>query len=146
MNEQGTPVAGAELEEWVVVAEDSAPNRQILVLLLKKMQYRVIECEDGAAAWKAIEESATKNIVAIVSDLMMPQMDGLELLKKVRATERIKSTPFVLVTAVSDKDYIFEAKGAGVNGYILKPVTFKRVLAKFQELFPNRKFPGSVAA
>lgn len=128
-------------EEYVVVAEDSPPNRTILVLLLRKMGYRVLECEDGDIAWKAINENKDKKIVAVISDLMMPNMDGLELLRRVRNDADFKELPFVLVTAVSDKDYIFEAKTLNVNGYILKPVTYKRVSAKLQELFPEKKFP-----
>lgn len=128
-------------EEYIVVAEDSPPNRTIIVLLLRKLGFRVIECVDGELAWKALEENRGKNIVAVISDLMMPGMDGLELLRRVRGDEKYAGLPFVLVTAVSDKDYIFEAKALKVNGYILKPVTYKRVSAKLQELFPTKIFP-----
>ena len=128
--------------EWVVVAEDSAPNRTILLLLLKKLGYLVIECEDGDVAWRQLRENSDKNIVAVISDLMMPNMDGLELLRRVRNDENFNGLPFVLVTAVSDKDYIQEARALNVNGYILKPVTFKRVFSKLQEVFPNRLFPS----
>ena len=128
-------------DEYVIVAEDSPPNRNVLALLLKKMGFVVIECEDGTSAWKALREADGKNIVAVISDLMMPNMDGLELLRRVRNDEQTKELPFVLVTAVSDKDYIFEAKGLKVNGYILKPVTYQRVAGKLKELFPNREFP-----
>ncbi|MES2855898.1 MAG: hypothetical protein V4692_08540, partial [Bdellovibrionota bacterium] len=58
-----------------------------------------------------------------------------------RNSDRHKDLQFVLCTAVSDKDYLFEAKSLKVNGYILKPVTYKRVALKLQELFPSRKFP-----
>jgi two-component system chemotaxis response regulator CheY len=128
-------------EEYIVVAEDSPPNRTIIVLLLRKLGFKVIECVDGDLAWKSLEEHRDKNIVAVISDLMMPSMDGLELLRRVRNDDKWKDLPFVLVTAVSDKDYIFEAKNLKVNGYILKPVTYKRVSAKLQELFPERSFP-----
>jgi two-component system chemotaxis response regulator CheY len=124
-----------------VVAEDSPPNRTILVLLLRKLGYKIFECADGSVAWKTLEENRDKNIVAVISDLMMPNMDGLEFLRRVRNDEGLKDMPFVLVTAVSDKDYIFEAKSLNVNGYILKPVTYKRVSAKLQELFPQKTFP-----
>ena len=132
----------ADNSEYIIVAEDSAPNRTILVLLLRKLGFKVFECEDGGVAWKAMQEHGpSKKIVAIVSDLMMPNMDGLELLRRTRADEKYKDLPFVLVTAVSDKDYIFEAKNLKVNGYILKPVTYKRVASKLQEIFPEKKFP-----
>jgi two-component system, chemotaxis family, chemotaxis protein CheY len=130
-------------DEYIVVAEDSAPNRTILVLLLRKLGFKVIECADGDVAWTALNENPEKkNIVACISDLMMPNMDGLELLRRTRNDEKLKDLPFVLVTAVSDKDYIFEAKNLKVNGYILKPVTYKRVSAKLQELFPQKTFPS----
>ncbi len=127
--------------ETIIVAEDSDPNRQILCLLLRKLNFSVIECRDGAIAWKALQEAGDRNIVGIISDLMMPNMDGMEFLRRVRNFEKTADLPFVLVTAVSDKDYVFEAKNLKVNGYILKPVTYQRVAAKMQALFPNKKFP-----
>ncbi len=128
-------------EEYVIVAEDSPPNRTVLVLLLKKFGYQVIECDDGDVALKALEQNKDKNVVAVFSDLMMPSMDGLEFLRRVRNNEKTKDLPFVLITAVSDKDYIFEAKNLNVNGYVLKPVTYQRVAAKLKELFPDKNFP-----
>jgi len=128
--------------ETIIVAEDSAPNRTILCHLLKKLGYDVLEAEDGQKAWNLIQEhKAHKKIVAILSDIMMPNIDGIQFLKQVRGDETLKTIPFVLITAVSDKEYIMQAKALHVNGYILKPVTFQRVLAKLQELFPGRAFP-----
>ncbi len=134
------PTAGG-LEEYIVVAEDSPPNRTILALLLKKIGFKVVECEDGDIAWKFLDENRDKNVVAVISDLMMPNMDGLEFLRRVRNDGRFTDMPFVFVTAVSDKDYLFEAKSLKVHGYILKPVTFRRVSEKIQQLFPRKKFP-----
>ncbi|CAN5703497.1 chemotaxis response regulator CheY [soil metagenome] len=129
-------------DEFVIVAEDSPPNRTILVLLLKKLGFQVIECEDGKLAWQALDKNRDKNVVAVISDIMMPNMDGMELLRKTRDDEEYSSIPFVFVTAVSEKDYIFEAKNLHANGYILKPVTFQRVAQKMSEIFPNKKLPS----
>ncbi len=126
--------------DHILVAEDSAPNRTILVHLIKKLGFEVIECVNGKTAWDALQAPEVK-IVAVLSDIMMPEMDGVELLKRCRADERYKEIPFVLVTAVSDKEHIVAAKTHGVQGYILKPVTFQRVTAKLQEIFTNRTFP-----
>lgn len=131
----------APTEDFIIVAEDSKPNRETLVILLKKLGFQVLECEDGSLAWTALEENRDKNIVAVISDLMMPNMDGLELLRRVRNDETYKALPFVLATAVADTDYILEAKNLKVNGYLLKPLVYRRVLPKIQELFPERKFP-----
>ena len=122
----------------ILVAEDSAPNRKILVHLLEKLGFEVDSFENGQEAWDFLKSDA-ENITAIVSDIMMPEMDGLDLLKEVRASEKYADIPFVLVTAVSDKDYILEAKKLKVNGYILKPVSFNKVSGKMKQLFPDMK-------
>lgn len=126
-------------QETILIAEDSTANRKILALLLEKAGYFVISCEDGKEAWEALQ-STTENVVAVISDVMMPNMDGLQLLKQVRANEKFKDLPFVLITAVSERDHIIQAKGLRVNGYILKPVTFPRVVDKLKELFPSKIF------
>ncbi len=130
-------------KDVIIVAEDSAPNRTILVHLLKKLGFEVVECQDGEIAKNELLKNveAGKNVVAILSDIMMPKMDGLAFLEFVRSDEKLKTIPFVLVTAVSDKDHIVKAKSFNVNGYILKPVTFQRVTTKLEELLPGKKFP-----
>lgn len=128
-------------KETILVAEDSPPNRNILVHLLKKLGYQVLEGVDGKAAYELLEANKGTKVVAVLSDVMMPNMNGIDLLRKVRESAQFKDLPFVLITAVADKEYIIEAKGLAVNGYILKPVTFDRVLGKLKELFPNKKFP-----
>ncbi|MCB0385698.1 MAG: response regulator [Bdellovibrionales bacterium] len=131
-----------EQKETILIAEDSPPNRKILSHLLKKLDYNVIECVDGEEAWEHyLKEGSIDGLVAILSDIMMPNMDGLGLLKHVREESKYKDIPFVLITAVSDKDYIIQAKSLNVNGYILKPVTFQRVTAKLKEMFPSKSFP-----
>ena len=130
------------MKETIVVAEDSAPNRAILTHLLKKLGYEVAECIDGESAWQKIQELASLGTTpsAILSDIMMPNMDGITLLKHCRQDGKTKNIPFVLVTAVSDKDHVVQAKEHGVNGYIVKPVSFERVVAKLQEIFPDNTF------
>ena len=129
-----------DTKEVIVVAEDSAPNRKILVHLLEKLNYEVHSFEDGKQAWEKLDSKELTNVVAVLSDIMMPHMDGIEFLKKVRASEPLKDIPFVLITAVSDREYIMEAKDHNVSGYILKPVTFQRVTAKLKEIFPGKNF------
>ena len=143
MSEENT---GSETQEKIIVAEDSPPNRKILVHLLQKLGYEVEGFENGKLAWEALQEQdENSNVVAVISDIMMPTMDGIELLKNIRGEEKWKDLPVLLVTAVSDKEYILEAKSMNVNGYILKPVTFQRVTGKLSELFPGKKFPKLAA-
>jgi two-component system chemotaxis response regulator CheY len=128
-------------KETILIAEDSPPNRKILAHLLEKLGYKVTACEDGQQAWDKLHAGECGNVVAVISDIMMPNMDGIQFLKNVRGEEKYKNLPFVLVTAVSDKEYIMQAKELNVNGYILKPVTFQRVTDKLHELFPNKTLP-----
>jgi two-component system chemotaxis response regulator CheY len=141
MSDANAPSTTEKTKETIVIAEDSAPNRKILMHLLVKLGYEVVAFENGGDAWKAIQEKKVENVVAIISDIMMPNMDGIQLLRNVRGHADLAKVPFVLVTAVSDKEYIVQAKDLNVNGYILKPVTFQRVTGKLQELFPTRNFP-----
>ena len=136
MAEESKPV-----KDTIVIAEDSAPNRKILAHLLEKLGFNVVACENGQMAWTALSSGEHENIVAVISDLMMPVKNGLELLSAVRGEAKFANLPFVLVTAISEKEYIVQAKEKNVNGYILKPVTFQRVTAKLKDLFPNRTFP-----
>lgn len=145
MSDKEKSQENSESVECILVAEDSVPNRKILTHLLQKLGYDVCACEDGKEAWEKLEEDETKNIVAIISDIMMPNEDGLQLLKRVRESDKYKEIPFLLVTAVSDKEYILQAKALNVNGYILKPVTFQRVTVKLQTLFPDKRFPNLAA-
>lgn len=145
---ENAPAAAAPApapKEKIIVAEDSAPNRKILSHLLQKLGYEVLAVENGKQAQDLIMDKANHPIAAILSDVMMPEMDGISLLKEVRGHQELKDTPFVLVTAVADKEYIVQAKALNVNGYILKPVTFQKVQAKLQELFPKKQFPKIAA-
>lgn len=128
--------------EYIVVAEDSKPNRQILVMLLKKNGFTVLEGNNGEEAFTALESAIKekKNVVAIFSDVMMPISDGIAFLEKVRASEDYKHIPFVLCTALADKDIVMKSKALNVNGYLLKPIVMEKVVGKLMELFPERDF------
>lgn len=132
-------------KELILIAEDSQPNRKVLAHLLERMGYRVLSCTNGKEAWEKLHAPAGRDVVAIISDVMMPQMDGLKFLKAIRESELHRDMPFLLVTAVSDKDYIVQAKELNVSGYILKPVTYQRVAAKLTEIFPDKIFPKITA-
>lgn len=123
-----------------MVVEDSLPNQNILNMTLQRMGFQVESFNNGADAWKRLEESPT-GWAFIFSDYMMPELDGLQLLSKVRGDDRFKEIPFYLITAVADKGVVLEAKNAGVSGYVVKPISYAKVLAKLQPLFPDKRFP-----
>jgi len=131
-------MSSEEIKERVLVAEDSAPNRNILCHLLKKLGYEVIEAEDGAIAIEEFQKDP--NFCLIISDIMMPEKNGLDFLEFVRSQEHNADVPFLLVTAVAEKEYIVRAKENKVQGYMLKPISFDKLSAKLKALFPDKKF------
>lgn len=129
------PPQPKDIPEVILVAEDSAPNRQILCHLIKQFGYEVIEAKDGKEALKLLLGiGPDKKLVGIFSDLMMPEMDGIQLLKAVRENEKFKGVFFTLVTAVADKQRVLDAKQYEVDGYVLKPVSYDKIQKKLISL------------
>jgi len=114
-----------------MVVDDFSTMRHIVRKILKDLQFQeVIEAENGAEALKLLESC---KVDLIVSDWNMPTMTGLELLKRVRADERLKGLPFLMVTAEAQKENIIMAIQAKVSNYIVKPFSpamFEEKLAK----------------
>jgi two-component system chemotaxis response regulator CheY len=133
-------------QDVVIVAEDSLPNRKILQNLLEKFHFHVEVCDNGLQAWTLIEKlRGRKELVAVITDILMPELDGIELLKKIRADSEYAKLPVIIVTALSDKSCILEARNHHVDGYILKPITLQKLESKLKELFPHHVFPLLVA-
>nr|WP_198401058.1 chemotaxis response regulator CheY [Thiomicrospira microaerophila] len=120
----------------ILVVDDFSTMRRIVKNLLKELGFSYFdEADDGATAWPMVQ---TGKYDFIVSDWNMPQMTGLQLLKNVRADEKLKDTPFLLITAEAKRSQILEAAQAGVDGYIVKPFTAATLNAKIQKIFERR--------
>ncbi len=103
----------------VLVVDDYNTMRRIIKNLLGQIGYAdVEEAEDGSQALSKLRKG---DFGLIISDWNMEPMTGFELLKEVRADERLKQLPFIMVTAESKTDNVIAAKKAGVNNYIVKP-------------------------
>ncbi len=103
--------------------------------IMKDLEFKeVIEAENGAEAFELLK---TNKVDVIVSDWNMPTMTGLELLKQVRADERFKGLPFLLVTAEAQKDNIIQAIQAKVSNYIVKPFTPAASAEKLAKIIPQ---------
>jgi CheY-like chemotaxis protein len=135
-------------KDVILILEDSAPNQNILKRILEKCGYSVLAADDGKIGVGLLEKIKIENLnlTAIISDIMMPNMDGHQFLEHVKNREDLKAVPFVFLTAVGDKQNVIEAKKWGVNGYLLKPITMDKIKAKLKELFPKRQFPYSNAS
>ncbi len=103
----------------VVIVDDQKTMLRIIRSLLKQIGFEnVTEATDGGMAFTLLSE---KPFSLIISDWNMLPMSGFELLKKVRADEKLKTIPFLMVTAESNPENVMAAKQAGVSNYIVKP-------------------------
>ena len=116
----------------VLVVDDYKTMIRIIRNLLKQLgSQNVDEAEDGAAA---LSKLRTKQYGLVISDWNMEPMTGYELLKEVRADDKLKSTPFIMVTAESKTENVIAAKKAGVNNYIVKPFNAATLKGKMQSV------------
>ena len=105
----------------VLVADDYKSMVRIVRGMLNQLGFvNVDDAPDGAAAMALLKE---KTYGLVLSDWNMQPVTGLELLKQVRAEERTKKTPFVMVTAEAKVENVIAARQAGVNNYVIKPFT-----------------------
>ena len=117
----------------ILVVDDFAAMRRILKNVLGQIGFtNIIEADDGTTALDVIKKN---KIDLIVSDWNMPKMSGLDLLKTVRSNDETKNTPFLMVTAASQKDDVLKAVQAGVSNYIVKPFTADTVKEKLGKIF-----------
>lgn len=106
----------------LLVVDDSSTMRRIIKNTLARLGYKdILEGEDGVQGWEQMDSNP--DVEMLITDWNMPEMNGLELVKKVRADERFKDTPIIMVTTEGGKAEVITALKAGVNNYIVKPFT-----------------------
>jgi len=108
-----------EMNMPILVVDDYATMIRIIRNLLNQLGFSNIDdASDGAAALLKLRE---KHYGLVISDWNMEPMTGFELLREVRADDKLKTTPFIMVMADSKTENVIAAKKAGVNNYIVKP-------------------------
>ena len=118
-----------------IVVDDYATMRRIIKNILKNLHFKeIIEAENGLEALRLLESN---KVDLIVSGWDMPTMTGLELLKRVRADERLKRLPFLMVSAKAQKENIIEATQAKVSNYVLKPFSPAVFAEKLAKIIPQ---------
>jgi two-component system chemotaxis response regulator CheY len=121
--------------QWlpVLIVDDYKTMIRIIRNLLKQLGFaNVDEAGDGSAALDMMRQ---KDYGLVISDWNMEPMTGYELLRKVRADDRLSRTPFIMVTAKSKTDNVIAAKRASVNNYIVKPFNAATLKAKIYAVF-----------
>ena len=116
----------------ILVVDDFATMRRIIKNVLKQIGFKnVDEAEDGRPALAKLNSNEYD---LVISDWNMPNMDGLTLLKSVRGDDRLKDTPFIMVTAESQKENVIEAIKARVSEYVVKPFTSEYLTDKINRV------------
>ncbi len=127
----------------ILVVDDMMTMRKLVRKALTELGFsNIMEAPDGEMAWSKINDTVAINtpFQLIVCDWNMPNMKGIDLLKKVRAFPPMSGVAFILLTAESEKEQVVEAMQAGVSEYLLKPFT-KNMLAEKLKLAFEKKGP-----
>ena len=117
----------------ILIVDDFSTMRRIIKNLLRDLGFtNTFEADDGTTALPILNLG---HIDFLVTDWNMPGMTGIELLRHVRADEKLKHLPVLMVTAEAKREQIIEAAQAGVNGYVVKPFTAIALKDKIEKIF-----------
>ena len=117
----------------ILIVDDFSTMRRIIKNLLRDLGFtNTVEADDGITAIPILNSGS---IDFLVTDWNMPGMTGIDLLRHVRADEKLRSLPVLMVTAEAKREQIIEAAQAGVNGYVVKPFTALALKEKIEKIF-----------
>lgn len=123
----------ADLNMKILVVDDMSTMRRIVKNILKQLGFaNMEEAENGQ---EALAKLRTESYGFVVSDWNMPVMAGIEMLRAIRADEKLKHIPVLMVTAEAQKENLIEAIQAGVNNYVVKPFTAEVMQEKIGKIF-----------
>jgi two-component system, cell cycle response regulator len=102
----------------VLIAEDDRDSRELLAWMLEKLEYQVVATTNGREAWEAFRKGRFR---IVISDILMPEIDGFTLCRRIRQHKQSKYTYIVLISAlIGKKDYL-EGMDAGADDFVTKP-------------------------
>ncbi|MDA8239492.1 MAG: response regulator [Nitrospiraceae bacterium] len=115
----------------IMIVDDCQTTRKILGMYLKSKGFEVVYAENGL---DAIEKLAAASVNMIMTDLNMPYMDGLELVRSIRTDAALSDLPIIMVTTEADPEEKEKAFVAGANGYMVKPVSADAVAQNIRQI------------
>jgi len=116
----------------ILIVDDSATVRQQVGLALQQAGFDTVEAVDGVQGLDAIQADVT--IAAVICDVNMPRMNGLDMVRAVKAQGRYADLPIVMLTTEGQPSLIREAREAGAKGWIIKPFKAVQLVAAIQKL------------
>lgn len=129
-------------ETRILIIDDMPSIRDLVKAQLKVMGYKtIVEAEDGEQGLDLLQKhlKAGDPFQLVISDWNMPKLKGLELLKKVRASQEFKDLPFVLLTSEAEREQVTEAVLSGVSQYVVKPFSAKIFEDKLKTVWEKHK-------
>lgn len=117
----------------ILTVDDSASIRQMVSFTLKQAGYEVVEAEDGQ---DGLNKAKSESVDLIITDLNMPNMNGIELIRNLRQVGNYKFTPILMLTTESDDAKKSDGKQAGATGWIVKPFNPEQLLKVIARVLP----------
>jgi two-component system chemotaxis response regulator CheY len=121
------------MSKSILAVDDSKTMRDMVSFTLRKAGFDVAEAEDGQAA---LSKLSTKKFDLIITDLNMPVMDGITLIKNVRAGGAHRGVPILILTTESDGTKKADGKAAGATGWLVKPFSPEKMIELIQRVCP----------
>lgn len=115
----------------IMIVDDSKTMRDMIAFTLGGAGYQVSQAEDGQAGLSAL---GSASVDAVITDLNMPKMDGIGLIKALRADPRFKCTPILMLTTESDPAKKTQGRDAGATGWIVKPFAPEKLLETLKKV------------
>lgn len=122
------------MAKCVLAVDDSKTMRDMVAFTLRGAGYTVVEAEHGVAAMKVLQ--AGQKIDVVITDVNMPEMDGITLVRKARALPQCAGTPMLILTTESDQSKKDEGRAAGATGWIVKPFSPDKLLQIVAKVCP----------
>jgi len=121
------------MPKTALIVDDSTSLRQMVAFTMKEAGFDVVEGENGQ---EALDKSNGKNFDLVITDLNMPVMDGITLIRKLRERPNFKFTPILMLTTESQDTKKQEGKAAGATGWIVKPFNPEQMLQVVARVVP----------
>ena len=119
------------MSKTILTVDDSASIRQMVAMTLKSAGHQVLEAGNGA---EGFDKATANSVDAVITDLNMPVMNGIEFIRKYRQHPMSKGVPIILLTTESDEALKAEARAAGATGWIVKPFKQDQLVAVIKKV------------
>ena len=122
------------MSKTVMTVDDSATMRNMISFTLTGAGHEVLQASDGREALSLLQ---TRKVDMVISDINMPNMDGVTLTRELRALPQFRTTPIILLTTESSPERKADGRAAGATGWIVKPFQPEQLLAVVSKVLPN---------